>query len=70
MSDSHIRSVVKGISWRVSATLMTIVISFVITGKVDVALSIGTIEFALKILWFYIHERMWIVIKWGRIKQG
>ena len=52
----------KAISWRCIATLTTILISYAITHKVDAALSIGGIEFVLKIGVFYFHEKIWSFI--------
>jgi uncharacterized membrane protein len=62
------RSIVKAISWRLTGTLDTIVISFIITGKIKVALSIGVIEVFTKIIWYYAHERLWDRIPFGRVK--
>lgn len=49
----------KGLSWRLWATLTTIVISYFVTGKLTYALAIGSIEVFSKIFLFYIHERIW-----------
>ncbi len=62
--DSHRKSLVKSISWRVLGTLDTIVISWILTGKLAVALSIGSIEIFTKLFLYYAHERLWNVIKW------
>lgn len=53
-------SVLKTISWRIIGTLDTMLISFLITGKLDIALSIGGIEVVSKMVLYYIHERTWI----------
>jgi len=54
------RSFIKALSWRVTATLTTILVAFIITKRIDIALKIGVIEVFLKMLIFYIHERFWI----------
>jgi uncharacterized membrane protein len=59
MKDSHTRSLVKGISWRVIGTIDTIVISFFVTGTLGKALTIGMTEVITKIILFYFHERLW-----------
>ncbi|RYD75121.1 MAG: DUF2061 domain-containing protein [Sphingobacteriales bacterium] len=66
MKESHIRSLVKGISWRATGTLDTIVIAFIITGQITMALSIGAVEVFTKIILFYLHERLWGKITWGK----
>ena len=55
----HLISFLKGISWRIIGTLDTILISYLITGKMKLALSIGTIEVFTKIILFYFHDRTW-----------
>jgi uncharacterized membrane protein len=65
-SDAHWRSVAKAISWRAVGTIDTMIISFLITGKLKYALSIGFVEWFTKILLFYLHERAWHKIPYGR----
>ena len=67
--ETRYRSVLKGISWRIIATVSTIVVSWIITKRVDLALSIGLIEFVAKLGLYYFHERLWLRIKLGREKQ-
>ena len=59
LKESHTRSILKGISWRIIATLTTISIAYLITGKLDFALEIGGIEVVAKIVFYYFHERLW-----------
>jgi uncharacterized membrane protein len=68
MGDKHYRSLVKAVSWRVTGTIDTMVISFFVTGKVKLAVSIGIIEVFTKILLFYVHERLWNASSFGRVK--
>ncbi len=69
MKASHLRSLVKGITWRVIGTLSTAVITYLVTGKIAVALYVGGFEFFGKILIFYFHERMWENISFGKTAQ-
>ncbi|MEZ4962725.1 MAG: adenylyl-sulfate kinase [Saprospiraceae bacterium] len=64
--DTRARSVVKGFSWRFIGTIDTTVISYLITGNPLKALSIGGIEVFSKVFLYYVHERIWTRIKWGR----
>lgn len=70
MSEKSYRSIVKSVSWRTIGTIDTILISFLITGKVTLALSIGGIEVFTKMILYYFHERAWNRIKFGRVKQS
>lgn len=65
-SEKPIRSILKSISWRVIGTLDTILISWLITNKLTIALSIGTIELITKMVLYFFHERVWNTIKWGK----
>jgi uncharacterized membrane protein len=60
------RSLIKSVSWRIIGTLDTIVISYLITGKLAFALSIGGIELVTKMILYVVHERVWNKIKWGK----
>ena len=57
--DSHLRSLAKAFSWRIVATLTTASIAYGVTGQLDTAALIGSIEFVLKFVIYYWHERAW-----------
>lgn len=65
-SESPKRSIVKSISWRVVGTLDTIVISWLVTGTLSLAFSIGLVELVTKMVLYFFHERIWNSIKWGK----
>ena len=60
------RSIVKTISWRVVGTLATVTISYIITGTMALAFSIGGIELVSKMVLYFFHERAWNNLKWGK----
>jgi len=61
-----LRSLAKSISWRIWGTIDTTIISFFISGNMHFALTIGSLEVFTKIFFFFVHERIWAQIKWGR----
>ena len=65
-AETHARSVLKAISWRTLGTLDTFAISWLLTGRVEIAGSIAGLEIITKIAWYYLHERIWAAIHWGR----
>jgi len=67
--EHRYRSIVKAISWRVTGSIDTFVVSYVITGKPILALSISGVEVFTKIGLFYFHERVWNKLSFGRIKE-
>lgn len=68
MNDKPYRSLVKTISWRTIGTIDTIVISYIITGNLIMAASIGSIEVVTKMTLFYFHERAWNKTSFGKEK--
>ena len=66
VEDNVKRSLLKTISWRLIGTLDTILISWIITGQIALALSIGSIELVTKMVLYFFHERIWNRIKWGK----
>lgn len=69
MADKPIRSIIKALSWRVTGTFDTILISFFITGKLKLAISIGVVELITKTTLYFIHERIWNRIRFGKTKE-
>jgi len=66
MPDKHYRSLVKAVSWRATGTFDTILISYLVTGHIRWALSIGFVELFTKVGLYYPHERLWNKIRFGR----
>lgn len=66
VSEKPIRSIVKALSWRTIGTLDTILISWIVTGALSLAFSIGAIELVTKMVLYFLHERLWNIISWGK----
>jgi adenylylsulfate kinase len=64
--ETSTRSLVKSISWRVLATLVTAFVVWMFTGRIALAVSVGSVEALAKMLLFYVHERAWDRIRIGR----
>jgi uncharacterized membrane protein len=56
----------KAISWRMTGSIDTFVISYIITGTFAIAGSIAATELLTKIALYYFHERLWALVSWGR----
>lgn len=65
-TETNTRSIVKGISWRFFATATTILIVYLFFGRLDLAIAAGLLETVAKIFLYYLHERGWQKIKFGR----
>lgn len=66
--ETHFRSIVKAISWRVGGTLVTFIVVWVVAGELDLAAKIGVLDTAIKIGVFYAHERLWNYLSFGKQK--
>jgi uncharacterized membrane protein len=66
MKETSVRSLAKAISWRVTGTIDTFLISWIITGQILLASGIALTEIITKIFLFWIHERVWNKINWGK----
>ena len=67
MIDEKIsRSLAKTITWRIIASIDTFIIAWVITGSWQLGGSIAIIEVLTKIIFYYVHERVWNKINWGK----
>lgn len=53
------RHILKTISWRIIASIITISVSFIISGSISIALNIGALEIFIKMIAYYGHERFW-----------
>ena len=67
VSDTKLRSISKTISWRITGTLCTFIVSWLILGDLTVSGTIAIIQLTLNTVVFYIHERLWNFVKWGKI---
>jgi len=67
--EKPIRSLIKAISWRIVATLTTILLVFAFTGNLVLSGSVGFLELSLKILIYYVHERVWNMSSFGRERK-
>ena len=67
--ESHLRSFLKALSWRLLATTTTALIAWFITGEISTAIAIGSIEFIAKFFIYYGHERMWQLVPRGTTRD-
>jgi uncharacterized membrane protein len=68
MVEKHYRSMVKAVSWRTGGTIVTCFVAWILTGSLDLAAKIGVVDTVIKIGAFYLHERLWNRLDFGKIK--
>ena len=67
--ESHVRTISKALSWRFIATLITFSVAWLVTGKLTFAVEIGVADTLIKLGAYYFHERLWIRVKFGRLRK-
>lgn len=63
------RSLVKTISWRSAATLVTFGFIYIFTRDLPGATTLAVVINTVKALLYYVHERAWAQVKWGYIEN-
>lgn len=66
--ESHARSLAKAVSYRVLGSLSTAGLVYLFTGSAKASLSAGAADSVVKIVLYFIHERLWTYIPFGRPK--
>jgi uncharacterized membrane protein len=70
MADKHYRSLVKAVSWRITGSVDTLIISYLITRQLKWAFTISGVELFTKIGLYYVHERVWENLRFGRVAEA
>ncbi len=65
--DARARSVVKSVTFRVIVVISDLVVIFLITHRVDQTIALTILTNIASTVLYYLHERVWNVVSWGRI---
>jgi len=65
-NETSSRSLVKTISWRITGSTATFIISYAVLGNATVSGTIAIIQLTFNTLLYFFHERLWNRIAWGR----
>lgn len=66
MTELKRRTIAKTITFRLIATIVTYIIVYVMTGDIALANAIGFLDLVTKLITYYIHERIWEQVGWGK----
>jgi uncharacterized membrane protein len=69
MTDSHTRSLAKAVSYRVLGSAATALVVYVFSGNMPLSASVGGLDMVIKIVLYFLHERLWNHIPFGRPKR-
>jgi sulfate adenylyltransferase large subunit len=65
-AETRARSAAKALTWRVTGSLDTFMLAALISKNLHIALGVALAEVLTKTLLYYIHERAWTLVRWGR----
>jgi len=65
MKSSKKRHLAKTFTWRLTATLTTMVIAWLVSCDPLTGITVGGIEFFVKMPIYYFHERIWYKSNFG-----
>lgn len=69
MAEKHYRSLIKAVSWRVTGSIDTLIITFIVTHQLKWAFTVSGIELFTKVFLYYVHERIWHKIPFGKYED-
>jgi uncharacterized membrane protein len=64
--ETKLRSLTKAITWRITGSIDTFLISWLITGQPLIASGIAFTELITKVFLYWLHERIWNKVKWQK----
>jgi uncharacterized membrane protein len=66
--ETRTRTIARMVTYRITAWLFTILWTYIFTKNLGSATGFATALHILLSIDYYIHERIWLKIKWGRIE--
>lgn len=69
MGSKPKRSFIKGMCWEIISLILTTIAVYIVYGDFLKSMKFALALTAIKIIFFYPHERIWKKIKWGKIEN-
>ena len=69
MRESHLRSVLKALTYRIIGSITTGILAYAVTRDFGASLTITAIEPLVKTIVYYLHERAWQVVPRGHVRK-
>ena len=68
--ETWVRSLTKTLTYRVLILILDFTVIYFLTGKFEVALGFMIISNIYTSVGYYFHERVWDIVKWGKVKTA
>jgi len=69
MGSTYERSFVKGFSWEFFSFVITFIAVYTVFGDFKTSFGFSLVLTLIKASIFFFHERVWKLVKWGKIKD-
>jgi adenylylsulfate kinase len=70
MASTYQRSLMKGVLWELISFFIASFAVYLVYGNIGTSILFSLVLTLIKVPLFFIHERMWKKVKWGKIKDG
>lgn len=70
MKTTRLRSMAKALTWMTVATITGFILVYLLTQDLTLGLVFATVNFTVKSLLYYLHERGWDIVKWGKVLES
>jgi uncharacterized membrane protein len=67
--ESTSRSLAKAVSYRILGSTGTALVVLILSGNLKISLGVGALDMLLKVGLYFVHERLWNHIPYGRPKR-
>jgi uncharacterized membrane protein len=67
--EKNSRSIIKSITFRIIVVSSDLIIIYALTHRLDIVLGITIATNLASIVLYYAHERVWNIIRWGKISR-
>ena len=64
--DLHSRTIVKALTWKFLAMGLAFMTTYHYTGSAELAKKMAGTTFVVGLIAYYLHERVWNAIHWGK----
>ncbi len=67
--DTRLRSIAKAVVWRIVSIIVLVIIAYMITGDLKETSVITILFQVILAVLYYLHERIWGRISWGKTRH-
>lgn len=67
MIESHKRTLLRSVSYRLTAWVATVLLTWAYTGDLASSTEYSTFLHLVLTLDYYLHERAWLKVRWGMV---